>query len=209
MSLILSIARLSLRFGQVRRVTRHPDGEFESDTTHTFMLCLLVMELAPHFGLDVGLAVQLAMVHDLPEVHSGDTNTAGGLSAEQAAAKAQREAEAVVRLSHELAGSRLVDLIHRYERQVDPEARFVRYLDKVLPKLTHFINGGLALRTLGMSAEEVRENHERQGASLAAQYPELDGAKALFEAACDLVERAVQDGSIVLPSRTLVAEAER
>ena len=198
LSVALTLADLCLRFGQVRRVTRHPDGEFESDTTHTVMLTLIVIEVAPLAGCDPGLAAQFAAVHDFPETFALDTNTARELSPEAAAVKAAREASAMRQLGEMLDGSRTMDLLRRYEAQQEPEARLVRYLDKVLPKLTHYLNGGLALRTLGMTVEDMRESHGRQGAKLSAQYPELVTVKDLFEAACALVEAGVADGSIHL-----------
>lgn len=193
---LLAFAEIALRFGQVRRVTQHQDGELESDSTHTVMLSLLVIEVAPLAGLDVGLAVQFATVHDLVETYALDTNTAGGLTDEQLAAKAEREAAALGRLSRELVGSRTIDILRRYEQQVEPEARLVRYLDKALPKLTHFLNGGVVLRQLGMTAADVRERHATQGAALAEQYPEQVAARAIFEAACALVEAGLVSGEV-------------
>jgi 5'-deoxynucleotidase YfbR-like HD superfamily hydrolase len=186
--LALSLAGLAMRFGQVRRATQHEDGEAESDTTHTVMLALLVMEVAPRVGADVGLAVQFAVVHDLPETHAGDTNTARGLSPEEAASKASRELEALSILSAAFNGTRMIDMLARYEAQVELEARLVRYLDKVLPKLTHYHNRGSALAAMGLTRSDVREKHAQQGASLAAKYPELAVVGDLFAAACRLVE---------------------
>lgn len=199
LTLALTIARLALDFGQVKRVTQHPDGSYESDSTHTLMLILIGIEVASRTGRDPGLVAQFAAVHDLPETFAGDTNTARRLSPEAAAAKAAREAAAMDKLGDLLGGSeRLLDLLARYEAQDEPEARLVRYLDKVLPKLTHYINGGSALRALDMTLADMRESHERQGAELAERYPELDEVRRLFDAACGLCERAVATGQVTL-----------
>lgn len=194
----LELARISLLFGQVRRVTQHVDGEYESDTTHTVMLALLAIELAPQFDCDPGLAAMFAVVHDLPETYALDTNTARQLSPEQAAAKAQREADAVARLGVELDGSHVLELLRRYEAQDEREARMVRYLDKILPKLTHYLNGGSALRALGLTVADMRESHRVQGAKLEREYPEFGAVADLFRAACDLVDEGVSAGRVVL-----------
>jgi len=200
---MLAIANLALTFGQVRRVTLHADGEPESDTTHTVMLALMSIEVAVMTGLVPGLAAQFALVHDLPEVYAGDTNTAHGLTVEEAAAKARREDEAMQRLSGVLGdGTKRADprcllgLLHRYEAQEEPEARLVRYLDKVLPKLTHYLNGGSALAAMGITADAVRAKHSAQGSSLAAEYPDLHGVRRLFECACELVEDGISAGVV-------------
>ena len=190
----LSIARLTMTFGQVRRVTLHEDGERESDTTHTVMLTLLSVEVAQHIGCDPGLTAQFATIHDFPEVYAGDTNTARGLAPDEAKAKAVREAESMRQIAVDLGDSPWVALMNRYEAQVEPEARLVRYLDKVLPKLTHYWNRGAALRALGLTGNELRGKHARQGAQLAAQYPEMNAVGRLFADACALVEHGIASG---------------
>jgi 5'-deoxynucleotidase YfbR-like HD superfamily hydrolase len=181
----IAIARAALTFGQVQRATLHPDGTAESDATHTVMLAMVVADLARAEGLDIGLAVQFAVVHDLPETYALDTNTARGLTPSEAAAKAAREAASLVRLAAELGPCWSTSMVQRYESQREPEARLVRYADKILPKLTHVLNGGLALAAIDMTVREVMAKHAEQGAKLRAEYPEFAATRALFDAACE------------------------
>ena len=194
----LDIARITMQFGQVRRVTMHENGEYESDTTHTVMLTLLGIEIAPLAGCDPGLVAQFAAVHDLPETYAGDTNTARGLSPFELEEKAGREALAMERLRDELGDSPVLALLERYEAQEEPEARLVRYLDKVTPKLTHRLNRGRALAAMDLAAADVYEKHATQGAQLAKQYPEMVEVRRLFAAACELVEHAIRCGEMTV-----------
>ena len=41
-----------------------------------------------------------------------------------------------------------MDTLTAYEAQIEPEARYVRLMDKVLPKLTHLFNECVAAREL-------------------------------------------------------------
>jgi hypothetical protein len=82
-------------------------------------------------------------------------------------------------------------LLDEYERQASPEARFVRYVDKIAPKLTHLANRGAALRRIGMRRADMVEKHKAQGAQLTEEYPEQTIARALFEAACERCEANV------------------
>ena len=85
--------------------------------------------------------------------------------------------------------------------QSSPEARFVRYLDKVLPKLTHALNGGIAFDRLGVTLLEVRATHDAQIAALARQYPEFEAVLGpLLVAACDASESRPGDG-LSLPTK--------
>ena len=182
----VAIASAALTFGQIQRATLHPDGTPESDATHTVMLAMLVAELAQREGLDVGLAVQFAIVHDLPETYAGDTCTARALSPDEAAAKTAREAASLERLRGELGPCWTTAMIDRYEAQREPEARLVRYADKILPKLTHALNRGDALAAIDMTTEEIERCHAAQGEKLRGLYPEMHATRALFDDACAL-----------------------
>ncbi len=190
-----SIAELILRFGRVDRATRHPDGiRPESDTDHTVMLAVLALEIAhahPEADLRPGLLAELALAHDLVEAYAGDTDTAGGLNPDAKAAKAYRETRALAQIR--TLGTRWIErAITVYERQDTPEARFLRYLDKITPKLTHTLNGCATARQRGRSLQSLREDHQRQGAELRAQYPEwADLLGPLFDAASAACENAM------------------
>lgn len=183
----LRIARISLAFGRVERATRHEDGvRPETDTDHTVMLGLVACELAPP-GLDRIKVAAFAMVHDLAEVYAGDTQTLT-ITSEGMVAKAEREHAARVRLIEELGHrSWLIGALATYERQQEPEARFVRLLDKVLPKLTHAFNGCAAAKALTDRAG-FDVAHERQYRRLAAEYPEFPETLALLRASMDHAE---------------------
>ena len=206
----LELARVSLAFGLVQRATAHPDGTPESDATHTVMLGITAPELARREGLDPLLASAFAMVHDLPEVYALDTNTARGLTPEQREAKDSRETSARERLRTELgADSWVMQLLERYEAQREPEARLVRYVDKILPKLTHVQNGGLALRRIGLGARELVEKHHAQGRELAERYPEFSVVRTIFEQACEAAEQACIDGTAARLDAASEAELEQ
>jgi putative hydrolases of HD superfamily len=182
---VIDLGRLCLAFGRVDRITYHPDGVTrESDTDHTVMLgltaCAFASALVPR--LDVGLIAQYALVHDLVEVHAGDTPTLR-ITADGKAAKAQREREALNRIHAEYIGTLpwLPELIDEYECLVTPEARFVKALDKLLPKITHLLNGAVTIREQGMSRDELAARYETQVDELmvyAADFPELFALRA-------------------------------
>lgn len=178
----LRLARIALAFGRVERATLHEDGRRpETDTDHTVMLGLIACELAPSH-LDRAKVAAFALVHDLAEVYAGDTQTLV-ISAEGMAAKRDREALAQARLVAELgAGSWVAETLATYEEQREPEARFVRALDKVLPKLTLAFNGCAAARALTDRAG-FSNAHARQYEKLRAEYPEFPEALALLRAA--------------------------
>ncbi len=191
----LRLARISLAFGRVERVTRHEDGvRPETDTDHTVMLGLVACESAPSH-LDRAKVAAFALVHDLVEVYAGDTQTLV-ISPEGAAAKRVREDVARVRLVTELGeGSWLAEILTTYEQQREPEARFVRLLDKVLPKLTHAFNGCAAALPLTDQSGFV-DAHTRQLQRFQEEYPEFPEALELLRSSMLHAEECWQRSAV-------------
>jgi putative hydrolase of HD superfamily len=188
-SAVVDLGLVALRFARVDRITLHDDGVTpESDTDHTVMLGLIGCAFAARHlpQLDVGLVAQFALVHDLVEVYAGDTPTMHELTPEQKQAKADREGNA----EHMLAAQFGVVLpwvattIRAYEERVRPEARYVKALDKLLPKITHVLNGCRTLDEQGMGRAELVARYDNQLVELqeyAADFP------ALFKLRAELV----------------------
>jgi putative hydrolases of HD superfamily len=154
------VAALALTLGEIDRTAcQHPDGRPETVATHTVMLSWLAPALAALLypdTLDTGLVAQFAAVHDAVEVFAGDTPTLRITPAERAAKK-ERELAAARQWQdlflHSLPW--LPGMIARYEDQVEPEARFVRAVDKCCPALVHMSNGAADVGEYGITADEV------------------------------------------------------
>lgn len=189
LSRALHLCQLALAFSRVERVTRHEDGlRPETDSDHTFMLGIIAIELAPAW-LNKGLVTQFALVHDFPEVYANDVQTLK-ITPEERAAKEAREEAALHQLGVELGPeSHLAVLLRTYEAQRLPEARFIKLLDKVLPKLTHGLNGAVAARQLVGSLQEFQELHWAQYEKLAKAYPEFPETLLLLRDSMDYADK--------------------
>jgi putative hydrolases of HD superfamily len=163
---IYHLTRLALTFGTIRRGVAHPDGHRETDTDHTVSLTWLACSLARSFypDLDLGKIAVYASVHDAVEIYAGDTYAVTAGEAELAVKK-HREEDALHRLAQELRElSWLPEMIYLYEQQADPEARFVRLADKLMPKLVLRIEGDPAMRltAMGVTGTSLREFRARE-----------------------------------------------
>lgn len=164
---VVDLADLSLTFGRTDRITFHPDGVTpESDTDHTVMLGLVACALAdrwyPH-TLDRGLVAQFALVHDLVEVYAGDTPTLRALDPGQKADKEAREHAALLRIEGQFRMLPWIgQAIRLYEARALPEARFVKALDKLLPKATHLLNHAATVRAEGVTRSELAARYALQ-----------------------------------------------
>lgn len=200
---VIALGRLSLAFGRVDRATCHEDGTTpESDTDHTVMLTLVACAFAQRHlpDLDPGLVAQFASVHDVVEVYAGDTPTLRVDDAKRAD-KAAREEAALARIRAEFSETLpwLPDMIDRYERRDCPEARYVKAMDKLLPKITHILNGGATVHGQGLTRRELVDRYEQQLDELrgyAADFPPL------FDLRAELVALTV--GSAFAPTPATV-----
>jgi len=185
---MLDLARFSLAFGRVNRITCHPDGTtFESDTDHTVMLGLVACSFAERFApeLDRGLIAQFALVHDLVEVYAGDTPTAFIMTDDDHASKEEREALAVLRIREEFDAELpwIGETIEAYERLDTREARFVKVVDKSLPKMVNIFNSGVTFKAQGHDAESGHAFLVHQHAKIASSYgKDQEVAMRLLEA---------------------------
>lgn len=190
---VIELGRLALAFGRINRTAcYHPAGDMrESDTDHTVMLGWLAAALADRWfpWLDGGLVAQFALVHDMVEVYAGDTPTLR-IDAAGRAAKAERERTAARRLTAEFGKTLpwVPATVLLYEEQVEPEARFVRALDKCLPKVVHLLDGARGLREEGMTSTELAAVFERQRAGMTSYAGEFTELMELRE---ELVARTV------------------
>lgn len=204
---VLTVADLALKFGQVERATYHQDGTRpETDTDHTVMLGLIACSLAERINhekfkdprpvsllesarrslvlLDVGLIAQFAFVHDLVEALAGDTDMLDPSPA-KVAAKEGRERQAAKEIRRRTTKLPWIGkMIEAYDQQVLPEARFVRAVDKIMPKLTMALNRGAGVierQDPSKVPELNRTQIDKLRATYAADLPEV---VELLEAAC-------------------------
>jgi 5'-deoxynucleotidase YfbR-like HD superfamily hydrolase len=110
---------------------------FENDAEHSFLLATLGCALARELdsSLDLGKVSHYALVHDLVEVHAGDTTIWS--SAEKLASKAAREADALGVIERRFGKTFpwISQTIEAYERLDDAESCFLYALDKIVPYL--------------------------------------------------------------------------
>jgi 5'-deoxynucleotidase YfbR-like HD superfamily hydrolase len=195
---LLSMAKLAMRFGRIdRTAVRHADGVTrESDSDHTVMLGWLAPALAARCAddLDVGLVAQFALVHDAPEVLAGDTQTLR-ITAGERVAKAQREEAAADTLARMFGASLpwFPEMILRYERQGEPEARFVKAVDKLVVKLVHLIDRCAGIREENVSAGEFVAMAATQRVALADYAGDFPGLLELHAVLCGEVEARLRE----------------
>jgi len=175
---LLKIGEITVSFANVERATYYADSKPENDIEHSFHLAVSAIEMAAtyHPELNSGLIAEFCLVHDLPEVYAGDVPTFN-ITPEARLAKEKAEQAATEKLLLELP-PHLAQLLKRYEEQVEPEARFVRFIDKLLPAVIHSVatdaNKTIFKEMFGMkSVEDVQADRHERTALLQSMFPEF------------------------------------
>lgn len=149
---LLELSRLLGEFGNIKRATLLPNGEPEADSHHSFSLALIAFELASQYApqLDTRKILLYSLVHDLPELISGDMPTLTATT-KQLQEKARLDAQATEAFKKKMPFAPfIIKAIDDYEARRDEEARFVYWLDKMVTIPTHFYDNGINLRALGI-----------------------------------------------------------
>ena len=143
----------------VERRNRLADGSRRENTAeHSWHLGIAALVLAPFASepVDLGVAVAMALVHDIVEIDAGDTFAYD--EAEGAATKQAREESAADRLFGLLpaaTGRRFRELWDEYERGDTPEARFVMAIDRLAPMMLNLAEGASTWREHGITRSRV------------------------------------------------------
>ncbi len=146
---VVDLGGLMMTFGKVFRATYlDKNGTKESDTDHTTMLAVMACAIASslQLDLDLGKVAHYALVHDLVEVYAGDVNTINFQTTDHKA-KEENEAAALQRIKEQFGETFpwIHKTIEAYESLSDPEARYIKTLDKILPAITHIHTDNMAV----------------------------------------------------------------
>ena len=195
----LKLGKVAMNFARVERKPRYEDGERETDVEHSYMLALVAPELAAELKLplDHGKLSQYAIVHDLVELKTGDIATFS-ISDQKLAEKHAIEARAIDELSHELP-SHTASLLLEYESQSDGEARFVRFIDKLLPLVVATIGQGERVMREDYkvhSSETLRKSHAELSARWERNFGnEFSDINLVHDILCGLFEQKFSDST--------------
>ena len=172
---ILDISQVTIDFASIERVPRYYTHRRENNAEHSFMLGLAGVSVAEqHFPkLDSGLVTQFALVHDLVELETMDIPTFNASEA-TLAAKEAAEKQALEVLGSKLNPT-LMSYLERYEEQVEPEARLVRHIDKLLPYSVDINGAGVQVMSEDYdthSVNELMENNQKLEERFHRMFPE-------------------------------------
>jgi putative hydrolase of HD superfamily len=128
----------------------------ENSAEHSWQVALLALLLHPHANepVDIAHAIEILLVHDIPEIEIGDVIVYAQPDPErdrEEAAAAQR----VFGMLPEPQARHCFDLWLEYEQRVTPESRFAYAVDRLMPLMHNLQRGGGTWREHGIRLEQV------------------------------------------------------
>jgi len=159
----------------------------ENDAEHSWQIALMAVlfeEYADERNLDMLAVVKMLLLHDVIEVHAGDTYI---YDEESKKTQSLRERRAATKVFGALPGEQEREfraLWEDFETGVSGEARFARAIDRFQPLLHNYLTDGKAWKEHGVKAGSVRNINEKI----------KDGSLALWEYAEGLIAGAVAGG---------------
>jgi putative hydrolase of HD superfamily len=141
----------------LRRTPLTDNSRPENSAEHSWHLALAALTLAEYAGdgVDVQRVLELVVIHDLVEVHAGDTfayDPAGLVT------KAERERDAAERIFGLLPadlGGRLRGLWDEFEAAETREARYANALDRLQALVQNMGSGGGSWVAYGVTRSQV------------------------------------------------------
>ena len=122
-------------------------NRLENDVEHSFQLALVAWFLADEHKLSLKqeLLIKYALIHDTVEVYAGDVWFYS--TTEERKDKVEKERSAAKRLKNEFPNFKeMHKLISDYTNHKDEESKFIYVLDKILPIINIYLDGGRSWR---------------------------------------------------------------
>lgn len=149
---LLKFVEFTNSFQKIERVVLVKDSDrWENDAEHSYQLSVVALYLINKHKLPFNIERVLLMtvIHDLVEVYAGDTYIYGDSAHKET--KEQREKEAAEKIKEEFPDfTSFHEILGEYERRETEESKFIYALDKMLPGLNIFLDGGRTWRKVNV-----------------------------------------------------------
>lgn len=159
----------------------------ENDAEHSWHLAVMAMllsEYAAEENIDILRVIKMVLIHDLVEIHAGDTFCYDEKGYED---KAEREQNAADRLFNILPSDQaqeIMDLWREFEDMTTPEASFASSLDRFQPLLLNYNTDGHTWKRPGITSDKVLKRNDVTE----------NNAPAIYEYVENLIESSIEKG---------------
>jgi putative hydrolase of HD superfamily len=158
---LLDFVQFTHEFREVIRIARSPNSErYENDAEHSYQLAMVAWYIieTDKLKLNKELIFMYALSHDLVEIYAGDTYVFDKNQSHHET-KRQREKEALNKIKDRFPQFKsLIKAIEKYEQKKDKESKFIYALDKLIPPIQIYMEGGKLWHEKNVSFDQLVNN---------------------------------------------------
>lgn len=151
---------------------------------HLAVMAMVLQEYSNEKNLDIGRVVRMLLVHDVVEIHAGDTFLYDDEAREKKADAEEAAAVKIFGMLPEEQGREFKKLWEEFEVRKTPEAKFCASIDRLAPILLNYESKGKLWKEAGLVKSQVQKYNE----------PMAEGSEELWEFAKKLIKKAVEKG---------------
>lgn len=172
----------------LRRTSLVGGDRRENSAEHSWHLAVMAMILAEHANepVDALHVLKMLLVHDIVEIDAGDTFAYDVQANQDKEAREQAAADRIFGLLPADQRDEVRALWEEFDARMTPEARFANAMDRLMPALQNYANGGGTWRASGVDYAAVTRRLQPIG----------DGSDALWEYVAAMIEDAAARGLI-------------
>lgn len=151
---------------EFREVVRYEGSKLgkkiETDSEHSYQVAMTAWFLIEQDKLKLNkeLCLMYALTHDLVEIYAGDTFI---FDKKRVSSQHQREKKALFKIKKRFPHFRSLNkTIEKYETRKDKEGKFIYALDKIIPPIQIYLEGGKLWHEKKISFRDVLENKNKK-----------------------------------------------
>ena len=171
----------------LRRTRLFNNSRFENDAEHSWHLALMAIALSEYSNepIDLNRVIKMVLIHDLTEIDAGDTFLYDDIRNSSTIQKESEGAERIFGLLPVEQKDEFIKIWQEFEKRETPESKFAAAIDRLEPLLQNYFTQGYTWKKHNIhKALVVNKN----GPIISK------GSSALWEFACDLIEKAASEG---------------
>ena len=154
----------------------------ETSAEHSWHFALMAMTLFEHCaipGVSLDRVIKMALVHDLVEIHAGDTPAFADSCKEDKAAQEKEAADKLFGLLPDAQATEYRALWEEFEEMATPDAMYAAAIDRIGPLISNYLTDGHSWVKFKVTAERV--------------YARMEPIRVAMPALWAFVEHVVQD----------------
>ncbi|AFM41243.1 putative HD superfamily hydrolase [Desulfosporosinus acidiphilus SJ4] len=131
--------------------------EQENDAEHSWHMAVMAIILSEYSSVELNIlkVLKMILVHDLVEIHAGDTFCYDEEGYRDKDEREQKSADRLFNLLPNDQASEIMSLWHEFEDMATPEAKFAASIDRLQPLLLNYNTNGHTWRKPGIMSDKV------------------------------------------------------